>query len=32
MKSSLRKLGLVGLELMPSLRNQFARAAMGLKS
>ena len=32
MKSSLRKLGLVGLELMPSLRNQFAKAAMGLKS
>lgn len=31
MKSSLRKLGLVGMELMPSLRNQFARAAMGIK-
>ena len=31
MKSSLRKLGLVGLELLPSLRNQFARSAMGIK-
>ena len=30
-QSAIRKLGLLGLELMPSIRSRFARSAMGLK-
>jgi len=30
-QSAIRKLGLLGLELMPSMRSRFARSAMGLK-
>ena len=29
--SAIRKLGLLGLELMPSMRSRFAQSAMGLK-
>ena len=31
-QSAIRKLGLLGLELLPSMRSRFAQSAMGLKS